>query len=157
MIAPRDEAHTYTKNEAEVESETRSHGITIGEWQRHVTGIEMSTHAGEHWVLFADGSNGLILPSFGEMIAQLVRDYTAGSFALPCMMWGRSFACGDAEVVTGLRAVTSQTAASQPGLSLPHGNGDSEANERDDQQNAHQPTGAHQTRNQTKRGAPQVT
>jgi len=47
------------------------------------------------------------MPSFTCILSQLRNDYIAGTFSVPCLVEGRSFVCGDSEVVTRLRSVAS--------------------------------------------------
>jgi len=98
--------HAYKRNEYEAQDDALSKGTYVSRWQRNVNRIWLCMNC-EYWGFFEDGSEGLIVPSFTSMLSQLRNDYIVGTFSLPCLMEGRSFVCGDSEVVTRLRGVAS--------------------------------------------------
>ena len=112
MMSAKDGAHSYMLSERETE---QGAGHNVGSWTRKVTNIARTNHTGEYWVAFDGGSGdidggseGLIMPSFRNVLAQLAQDSRAGVMVMPCIMQGRSLKCRDSnntEVVTDLRAV----------------------------------------------------
>jgi len=86
-----------------------------------VTKIERSKKTGAIWVVFQDGRQGLVMPLFKTMLAQLVKDHKAGVLALPYLMSVRSVKCGDGEVVTSLGFPASAIQGAASSLAKPQG------------------------------------
>jgi len=99
-----DDADTFCCSQMDEFEVEREFGMVVRKWRRIVHKIDYCPRSGLYWVSFDGGSEGLIMPSFKALLAQLSSDYTAGTFAPPCFMYGRNFAAeDDIEVVTCLR------------------------------------------------------
>jgi len=99
-----DDADTFCHSQMDEFEVEREVGMAVCKWRRIVHKIDYCPRLGLYWVSLDGGLEGLIMPSFEALLAQLSSDYTAGTFAPPCFMYGRSFVAeDDIEVVTSLR------------------------------------------------------
>jgi len=99
-----DDADAVCRSQMDEFEVERDVGMTVYKWRCTVRKIDYCPRSGLYWVSFDGGSEGLIMPLFKALLAQLSSDYTAGTFAPPCFIYGRSFVTmDDIEVVTSLR------------------------------------------------------